>query len=131
ARTEQQLRRKLAEGFYPEEAADYAIAYCKDKHYIDDEEYARRYIELKTGTLSKKMIEQKLYSRGIGKDITENAFEETGFSEDEAIRSLIRKKIGEVDTYDREERQKVIRKLMSKGFSYDSIRRVLDDTGIC
>ncbi|MCR5774272.1 MAG: RecX family transcriptional regulator, partial [Lachnospiraceae bacterium] len=47
ARTEQQLRRKLAEGFYPEEAADYAIAYCKDKHYIDDEEYARRYIELK------------------------------------------------------------------------------------
>ena len=33
ARTEQQVRRKLREGYYPEEAVDFAISYCKDKHY--------------------------------------------------------------------------------------------------
>ena len=46
ARTEEELRRKLRDGGYPQAAVDYVIGLLKEYRYIDDEEYARNFIEL-------------------------------------------------------------------------------------
>ena len=44
-KTEQELRQKLKDGYYPGEAIDYAIEFLKKHRYINDEEYGRRYVE--------------------------------------------------------------------------------------
>ena len=125
ARTERQLRDKLKDAYYPEEAIEYALSYCKEKHYVDDLDYAERFIASRSATLSKKMIEQKLYQRGIGKDVMEQAFEEADIDEEEALRSLIERKYKDISDLSFEDRQKVIKKLMAKGFSYDAIKAVI------
>ena len=125
ARTERQLREKLKDAYYPEEAIEYALSYCKEKHYVDDLDYAERFIASRSATLSKKMIEQKLYQRGIGKDVMEQAFEEADIDEEEALRSLIERKYKDIADLSFEDRQKVIKKLMAKGFSYDAIKAVI------
>ena len=125
ARTERQLREKLKDAYYPEEAIEYALSYCKEKHYVDDLDYAERFIASRSATLSKKMIEQKLYQRGIGKDVMEQAFEEADIDEEEALRSLIERKYKDISDLSFEDRQKVIKKLMAKGFSYDAIKAVI------
>jgi len=125
ARTERQLRDKLKDAYYPEEAIEYALSYCKEKHYVDDLDYAERFIASRSATLSKKMIEQKLYQRGIGKDVMEQAFEEADIDEEEALRSLIERKYKDIADLSFEDRQKVIKKLMAKGFSYDAIKAVI------
>ena len=125
ARTERQLRDKLKDAYYPDEAIEYALSYCKEKHYVDDLDYAERFIASRSATLSKKMIEQKLYQRGIGKDVMEQAFEEADIDEEEALRSLIERKYKDIADLSFEDRQKVIKKLMAKGFSYDAIKAVI------
>lgn len=125
ARTERQLKDKLKDAYYPDEAIEYALSYCKEKHYVDDLDYAERFIGSRSATFSKKMIEQKLYQRGIGKDVMEQAFEEADIDEEEALRSLIERKYKDIADLSFEDRQKVIKKLMAKGFSYDAIKAVI------
>ncbi|MCR5410583.1 MAG: recombination regulator RecX [Lachnospiraceae bacterium] len=125
ARTEQQVRRKLREGYYPEEAVDFAISYCKDKHYIDDDDYTRRFIQSRSDKLSKRMIQSKLFEKGIPKEIIEAAFEESDIFEEEAIRKIVAKKNVDTELLDAAGRQKLIRSLLGKGFSYDAIKNVI------
>ena len=42
--TVSQLREKLVQGFYPEEAIEEAITYVESFHYLDDLRYAGNYI---------------------------------------------------------------------------------------
>ncbi len=127
ARTEQQIRRKLKDGYYPEEAIDFAIAYCKEKHYIDDLDYAKRFIASKSSSLSRRMMEQKLYEKGIDKETVSRAIHDSDVSEEGTIRTFIKKKYGDITGLGYDERQKLIRKLLTKGFAYDAIRQVMTD----
>ncbi len=126
ARTERQVRDKLAEGFYPRESIDDAIVYCKKKRYIDDTDYAERYIASKSDRLSKRAIEQKLYARGIDKETVREAFDNAEIDETKTIRDLICRKYGDVSDIGYEERRKIINKLIMKGFTYDTIKRAID-----
>ena len=134
-RSANQIRKKLKEGYYPEEAIEFAVSYCEGKHYVDDLAYAMRYIEEKRDTLSKRMIERKLYERGIDKETMEKAFSECEISETDTVKALIERKYSDIGDMDHEERQKIIRKLLAKGFSYDSIRSAVNSRvnsrGIC
>ena len=130
ARTERQIRDRLKEGMYPDEAVEYAVAYCRRKHYIDDGDYARRYITLKAGTYSKRMIEKKLLEKGIDRDTVSEALEELDVSEAETLRELIRKKYGDISDISFEERQKIMRRFLSSGFSYDSVREAMDQATV-
>ena len=127
ARTEQQIRKKLKEGYYPEEAIDSAIAYCKEKHYIDDLDYAERFIASKSGSLSRRMIEQKLYEKGIDRETASKAMEDSNISEEGTIRAFIQKKYGDISGTEYEGRQKIIRKLLTRGFAYDTIKQAMTD----
>ncbi|MCR5746953.1 MAG: recombination regulator RecX [Lachnospiraceae bacterium] len=125
ARTEKQLRDKLKEGYYPEEAIDFAIDYCKSKHYVDDRDYAERFITSRSRTLSKRAIEQKLYLKGIRKEIIDEAFLINEPDESAVITELLRKKYSDITGYSYEEKQKVIKKFLNKGFSYEAIKSAI------
>jgi regulatory protein len=112
----------LKEAFYPDDAIEFAVNYCKDKHYIDDLDYAVRYISIKSEKDPIRMMEKKLRERGIERDILEKAFQEAEISEDTAVENRIKKKYGDITGISFEEKQKLIRKLMSAGFSYDAVK---------
>lgn len=123
-KTEQQIREKLEQGFYPNSVIELVIAFAKQYHYIDDERFARNFIEVKEKSLSRKEIEWKLARKGISREICRIIFEEReGHAQEEALERLIRKKIGNFSTITPEKRQKICAYLMRKGFSYEEIQR--------
>ena len=127
-RTEGQIRKKLRESYYPEEAIEAALEYCRKKHYVDDLDYALRYIEEKSSKLSGRMIERKLFERYIDKETIEAAFSKCEISESDTVRGLISRKYGDISGLSFEERQKIIKRMLAKGFSYDSIRSAVSET---
>ena len=68
-KTEYEVSEKLKAGFYPQEIIDNTISYLKSYHYIDDDRFARQYIEQKKDSLSYRQLMQKLMNKGISKEI--------------------------------------------------------------
>ncbi len=129
ARTEAEIRKKLKEGFYPEEAIDAAITYAKKFGYINDENYIRFYIEERKNSKSKKEILYKLMGKGVSKDtvleIMETIYEED--SEIDTIRALLRKKRYDPSCATDKEKQRIYGYLMRKGFTYQQIQKSISE----
>ena len=124
-RTEKQLRDKLAEpGVYDNETIDSVIAYVKSYHYLDDESYARDYIEGRKAAKSLRALLYELRGKGIAESILDDcrkAYQEGDATE--AICRLIQKKGIDPQTADAKDRAKLYRYLAGRGFSYEEIRK--------
>ena len=133
-RTEADVRNKLRDGGYPEEAVDDAIEYLRSFKYIDDMRYAGEYIRCKSTSMSRKQIISKLSQKGVDKSVIEEAFagydEEAGPDNEGTELGLIRKLImkrcpGGVADLDYNGKQKLYAYLYSKGFSVSDIETVV------
>lgn len=125
-RTEQQLRTKLDENGYPQEAVDAAVDYVKSYHYIDDERYARTFVRIHQNSKSKQRLKMDLMKKGISRELIQLALEEEfEVSEEEMIRKLLQKKHYDPSTADRKEKDKMYRFLMQRGFRSGDISHVM------
>lgn len=125
-RTEEQLRRKLLEGKYPQPLAEKAIDYVKSYHYIDDDRYARNFVRLNQERRSAARMKMDLLSRGIAPDTAERAIEEENEMLPEVlIQRLLEKKHYDPDTAAPAETKKIYQFLLRKGFRSDQILHVL------
>ena len=131
--TEMELRRKLHEGEYPQNAIDEAIDYVKSFHYIDDERYCKAYINCYSSKWSKQQITTKLLAKGIDKRLTYTVYEELlqdgqlNCNEEDLIRDIVRKKHYDSNVSDVKQRQKLYQHLLYKGFSMEKIKQVLGE----
>ena len=128
-RTESQLRTKLKQGGYPDEAVEEAIRYVKSFGYINDAEYVRSFIDSRKEKKSKKEIYAALKQKGVDSDIIEQVFEEMDYGEEDsrqAIEALMRKRNYNPDSADLKEKQKLMGYLMRKGFRYEEVTSVLN-----
>lgn len=132
SRTEKQLRDKLRQSKkYSDDVIDETIKFLKKHKYIDDIEYAKRYIELYKDKYSEKILKTKLYEKGVDKKIIQKALEECDIMLDsvELIKKLLLKKCPDYyernTTMDIKEKQKIFAFLMRKGFSYEDIQDVM------
>lgn len=130
AYTRKQLEDKLKQGEYPQECIEEALAYVESYGYIDDERYARDFIEYQIQNKSRNRIEMDLMKKGISKETVQKAFEslqELGVEQDEMelIVKLLRKKKYSANTATRQEQQKMYGFLYRKGFHSDVISRAL------
>lgn len=128
--TEKQLRDKLRAGLYPQRIIEEALAYVAGFHYTDDLRYACDYITGHENIRSRRRIEQDLLGKGIERATLEQAWarwEELGGSQDEAsmIRVLLEKRGYDAEKAEIHERQKTYAFLLRKGFSGETIRKVL------
>lgn len=92
-RTESQLRTKLKQGGYEEDAVEAAIRYVKSFGYINDMEYARSFIDSRKDRKSKKELYAALLQKGVPAEIVEQVFEEADYGEKDsrqAIEALMR-----------------------------------------
>lgn len=133
-RTEGELRKKLREGEYPKEAEDYALEYAKRMGYVNDENYARRYVDCFSERKSRKQLIWDLQRKGISRDIINSAVEETDIDEERQIAVLLKKKGyfkkkeengSDSFEHDRKAYQRAAAFLARKGFSWEAISRAL------
>ena len=125
AYTEKQLLDKLKKGQYPLCCIEQAIQYVKSYGYIDDAQYAADYLFYHGGEKNKRQLLLKLRQKGISDEIAEKAYEDycqTGFApnEEDLICSYLNKKRFD-PAGDEKEKNKMIRSLLQKGFSYGKI----------
>ena len=127
-KTEQQLRKKLEGDGYPACVIDEVLDFLKRYHYIDDENYGRRYVEIQKNRKSRRQISCDLQQRGLSRELISQLLEEQPVEEAQQIRKFLQKK-GWASGVEMEQkqRQKLYGSLLRKGFSYDAIRKVMGE----
>ena len=133
-KTTYQMRTKLREGFYPENVIDKVILFLNNYGYIDDLQYAIRFISYNMNKNSSRKIVEKLRVKGIAKEIIEEAFDnireydeelDQSHIEIELIRKQIIKKIR--PDMDKNMENKIVMSLGRKGFVYEDVISVLKE----
>ena len=133
ANTEKQLRDKLKKNEkYTEDIIDKTIEFLKKHHYIDDSEFAKRFLELNKNNYSYKIIKNKLFLKGISRDILDKVIDEKDEeTEERTCKKLLLKKYPlyyeEREKMDNKEKQKVLMYLFRKGFSYDIVKKIMKE----
>ena len=126
-RTEAMLRRKLKEGFLPDEVIEDAISYAKKFHYIDDERYLQNYLASQLRKKSSRQVVMELERKGIEKSRIQSAIEEyrseNSEAEKEAAVRLLEKRLKGI--VENEAVFKAKQYLFRKGFSYDVIEKAV------
>ena len=131
-RSEAQLRGKLAEGGYPQEAVDAAVDYVASYHYVDDERLARSHIRFYQESRSRLRIAQDLMRKGISRDVIDLCLEEEyTISQVDLIRGLMEKRHYDTSAATREEKAKLYRFLAQRGFSSGDINRAMGEHWDC
>ena len=119
------VRDKLAKDEYPEDVIELALRYAESFHYIDDRRFAENWITQQKEKKSRREITAKLREKGVCDEVILEAMEESGPSDPgEQIRRLAEKKGFQADSADKNERDRFLRYLMRKGFSYGEIIEV-------
>ena len=125
--TREGLRRKLAEGRYPEDLIEEALDYVASYRYIDDMRYAEEYIRVYCESRSKRRIMQDLYRKGVSSEVAEKAWtchETMNAPVDEIaqIKALLQKKGYDAANTDRKETARIMNFLYRKGYSVENIK---------
>ena len=124
-KTEHELRKKLAEQEFSPASVDSAIEFVKSRRYLDDVDYARRFVERNGLKKSRKQMVFELNQKGVSREIIDVVFEDMEVDEEAQILSLLEKKHYSGDDATREEKQKISAYLARKGFSYEAISSAL------
>jgi len=126
-RTTHELKSKLYKGFYPQVVVEKAIAYVASYNYIDDERYAKKYLQAYEGRLSLRQIKWKLQAKGIAKEIIDNLDDMiSDNNEHELIQSHIAKRTKGIVNIDRKEIKRLADYLYRKGFESSAIWEALE-----
>ena len=116
--TSDYLRKKIYEKKLDGGYIEQILKKLKDKSYVDDEGFARWYVEnrfVKKG-ISKKRLEMELLKKGISRETIERVMAESGRDEKDEILKIIAKKRAKYDD------EKLIQYLCRQGFSYELVR---------
>lgn len=124
--TVQMLKDKLKENEYPKDIIEQVVMFLEKYHYLNDEDYLRMYVEAYSSKKSKKQISYDLMHKGIAREIIDDFFENTEYSERESCKRQMERYVRGKNLEDREVRQKVFRYLYGKGFSSILIQDLLD-----
>lgn len=126
--TSKELTDKLVKAGYTENSAGAALTYVSSYHYVDDLSYARRYLETYSDRKSIKKMQMELRQKGISEELFTQARDEAQM-EDEAdtLRYYAEKKARSLDLSQEKDRQKLLRFLVGRGFSFGDARDMLQE----
>jgi regulatory protein len=128
-RSEREVRDRLRRDAYPPETIDQVIAKLHDWRYLDDADFARRWVENRAmhRPRGQRLLQQELRQKGIDAETARDAIAEAELDEAAAAESLARQRAG---AYAGEEPAVIRRRLGAylarRGYSYDIIRGALE-----
>ncbi|HET7673338.1 MAG TPA: RecX family transcriptional regulator [Candidatus Saccharimonadales bacterium] len=111
---------------YEEEEAEKILNRLSEKGYIDDESFARSWVENRRllKPTSRRKLRLELKQKKVAEDIIQEVLKEGNVDEAETLRKLIVKKLQQARYRDR---QKLMQYLARQGFNYSDIKEALDD----
>lgn len=130
-KTENDLRMKLKQGYYPDEIIDEVVRDFTDYGYLNDERFTENYVKYNISSKSKNRIYKELIHKGVDKEIICHVFEEYTDDNEEYLsaqnRMIIKEFRNKKYDFGKEDRillNKIISSLMRKGFGYEDIMQV-------
>jgi regulatory protein len=128
-RAEQELRDRLKRKEYEPATIDLAIERVRNWGYLDDADFARRWVDnrLEYRPRSKRMLELELRQKGVDRETIETTMEETDIDEVAAATELARKAFAKMSGLDPvAARRRITGQLARRGFDYGTIRSALE-----
>lgn len=125
-RSEKEIVNKLRTLEYSEFIIEQVIQFLKKYDYINDEDFARKFTEynLNYKRKSMKRIQYDLYQKGISGIEIEELIPNKEKLEYENIEYLL-KKYKYNKEMDRKDKEKLIRRILSKGFNYSNLKECM------
>ena len=117
-KTKKQVKTYLLGKGFTDEIVWYCIDKLKEYKYIDDCEYAKRYIETTSKSQGKRLLEYKLMMKGVKKEDINFAYEECDVPHKENALAVAEKHIKNKERT-KENLAKTYRYLVGRGFSYE------------
>ena len=105
------------------ELSDKIVGTLLAKGYINDESFARYYVEnrfTKKG-ISSKRLRMELMKKGISRDTIDQVLEESDRNDEDEIRKIIAKKRAKYDD------EKLIQYLCRQGFQFETVRNLVHE----
>lgn len=129
-KTKKQVRDYLLRKGYDEELVYECIDKLKEYGYINDVEYAKRYIEGNSKSQGKRLLQYKLMTKGIKRDVAELVYDELDIDSHADAEKIIFKYLKNKEI-NKENLAKAYRYLISRGFSYEdasfAVSRYMED----
>lgn len=126
--TSKELTDKLTRAGYTENSAGAALSYVSSYHYVDDLSYARRYLETYSDRKSVRKMQMELRQKGISDELFAQARDEAQMEDEtDTLRYYAQKKARSLDLTQEKDRQKLLRFLVGRGFSFTSAREMLEE----
>lgn len=132
-RSEKEVCDKLKTKKVEPQIIEKIISKLKEKRFINDEDFARQWIENRSRfrPRSMRLVKLELRQKGIANEIIEKIFQnsEVSITSDlDQAKKLVEKRIERLKNLPKQEMyQKLGRYLASKGFDWDTIKKVIDE----
>jgi regulatory protein len=129
ARSEREVRDRLRRGRFSQDAIDHAISRLQDWHYLDDEDFARRWVENRSThrPRGRRMLQQELRQKGISSEMAREVLEEADLDETAMAVALARQRL---PAYAGDDPLTVRRRLggylARRGYGFDVVRTALN-----
>lgn len=126
--TKKELITKLSLKGYDSEAADEAVQWLADYGYLDDNQYAKKYVKdaLRLKNHGSYKIEAELIQKGISREIIRELLFEDADLQEQALRRLVEKGLNKI-TPDADGLLKLRQRLYLKGYEGDKIDNAIED----
>ncbi len=127
--TKKELIEKLVKREYDVSVAKEVADYLEEANYIDDYDYARRYIH--DAVVIKKYglerIKRDLFLKGVDRLIIDEVVRNSEIDTKSVLNELIRKKALNMDFYDEKQLNKLQGFLLRRGFKFNEINDSLSE----
>lgn len=128
-RSEGEIRRRLQRGQYPDATIELVLAKLRDWHYVDDEDFARRWIENRSAHRPRgaRLLTQELRAKGIEAEVAAGALDEAELDEAADALALARQRSRQLRDLEAEVRERRLTGFLARrGYGFDIIRMALE-----
>ncbi len=128
-RTEGEIRTRLQRDGHDEDTIDATLVRLRDWHYVDDSDFARRWVENREEHRPRgvRLLATELRQKGVAPDIISQTIEDAGIDEDAGALDLARKRARQLGDLEPDIRaRRLAGHLARRGYSWDVIRRTLE-----
>jgi regulatory protein len=129
ARSEQEVRDRLKRGSFSPEAIDATILRLNDWRYLDDADFARRWVESRARgkPRGQRLLQQELRQKGIDAETSKQVIAEADLDEVTAATDLARKRLSTMKGEDPVAiKRKIGAYLARRGYGFDVVRKALE-----
>lgn len=123
--TSLEILKKLLQAGYIESYAQQILSKVIGQGFVDDADYAKRYIDQMHTRKSKRQIMYTLQGKGVSQEVLNELYEAAEVDEYEAARRIIQKKLRNALSLTYEERAKLYTYMANKGFGSSTIHKVI------